>query len=103
MNDIRDGKVTLPLLIAVSRAPESEAEEIRRVAEELATQPAGTDAYKSEQLLKSFVMRYDGVRYAYQQMRRHKEMACQCLSVFRESAAKDSLSGLVEYAVSRLY
>ncbi len=103
MNDIRDGKVTLPLLIAVGRAPESEAEEIRRLAEELAAMPAKADADKSEQILKSFVMRYDGVRYAYQQMRRHKEMACQCLSVFRESAAKDSLSGLVEYAVSRLY
>jgi len=103
MNDIRDGKVTLPLLIAVQRAPREEAEGIRRIAEELAEGTLRTEVYEAEQMLKSFVMRYEGVRYACRQMQIHKEKAEQCLTVFRDSSAKESLAGLLDYAINRLH
>ena len=103
MNDIRDGKVTLPLLTALKRAPKDEAESMRRLAEDLAAKAGHMDIYEAEQMLKSFVMRYEGVRYAYRQMQLHKEKALQCLSVFRDSAVKNSLTSLLDYAINRLY
>ena len=103
MNDIRDGKVTLPLLIALQRAPKDEADSIRELAESMAAGQPTLPVQTAEQTIKSFVMRYEGVRYAYQQMRMHKEKAEQCLSLFRDSVYKTSLIQLLDYAINRLY
>lgn len=106
MGDIRDGKATLPLLIALQRAPKEEAEHIREIAEELNnTQRMLSQQTQSdiEQQIKNFVMRYDGVRYAYQQMRTHKQKAEEALSIFHDSETKQALIELLDYIISRLY
>ena len=99
MNDIRDGKATLPLIVSLKRAPKDESEQIRQLAEDLIN---GTvDAFDAEQEIKSFVLRYDGVRYATARMHEHKKSAAEALNVFRESPAKKALLALLEYAVNR--
>ena len=106
MGDIRDGKATLPLLIALQRAPKEEAEHIREIAEELNNQQRSLSQQTQgeiEQEIKNFVMRYDGVRYAYQQMRTHKQKAEEALSIFHDSETKQALLTLLEYIISRLY
>lgn len=106
MGDIRDGKATLPLLIALQRAPKEDAEHIREIAEELNnTQRMLSQQTQSdiEQQIKNFVMRYDGVRYAYQQMRTHKQKAEEVLSIFHDSETKQALIALLDYIISRLY
>ena len=106
MGDIRDGKATLPLLIALDRAPKEEAAHIREIAEELNSQQRSLSAQTQseiEQEIKNFVMRYDGVRYAYQQMRTHKNKAEEALRIFHDSDTKQALLNLLDYIISRLY
>lgn len=97
MGDIRDGKATLPLIIALQRAPKEEADRIREMAERWG------DDNDVEQEIKSFVLRYEGIRYAYAQMQTHKKSAIEALSIFHDSAAKRSLIQLLEYAINRLH
>lgn len=99
MNDIRDGKATLPLIVSLKRAPKDEAERIRQLAEDLNNGIA--DTFDAEQEIKSFVLRYDGVRYATARMHEHKKSAGEALSVFRDSPSKKALLALLEYAVNR--
>ncbi len=106
MGDIRDGKATLPLLIALERAPKDEAEHIRAIAEELSSRqhelPAQSQS-EIEQQIKNFVMRYDGVHYAYLHMRTHRNRAEEALRVFHDSDIKQALLTLLDYTISRLY
>ena len=101
MNDIRDGKVTLPLIVSLERAHRDEAERIRSLAEALTQGLA--DVHDAEQEIKSFVLRYDGIRYAMARMNEHKKKAEEALEVFRDSTTKRSLLMLLEYAVNRSY
>lgn len=102
MNDIRDGKATLPLLISLSRAPQVEAEEIRNLCERMALGDKHIKENDAEQIIKSFVMRYDGVRYTYQQIQRHKNKATEALQVFRDSPTKNCMLALLDYAINRV-
>lgn len=99
MNDIRDGKATLPLIISLQRAPQTEADHIKQLAEDLIHGLA--EPMDAEQEIKSFVLRYAGVRYATARMNEHKKNAIEALQVFRESAVKTALLSLLEYAVNR--
>lgn len=102
MNDIRDGKATLPLLISLARAPREESDSIRELCEALASGDTHMDTTDAEQQIKSFVIRYDGVGYAYHKMYEYKKMATDALSVFRDHPAKDSLLALLDYAIYRV-
>ncbi len=101
MSDIRDGKATLPLIVSLLRAPKAEAEHIKQLAEDLAN--GLVEASDAEQEIKSFVLRYEGVRYATARMNEHKKSAIEALSVFRDSQTKKALLSLLEYAVNRSY
>ena len=99
MSDIRDGKCTLPLLISLKRAPKDEAERIKQLAEDFSNDIA--DPQDAEQEIKSFVLRYDGLRYTAARMTEHKKSAIEALSVFRDSKTKNALLALLDYAVNR--
>jgi len=102
MGDICDGKATLPLIIALNRAPKAEADTIRQLAEEICHNAPHIDICEAEQEIKSFVMRYDGIRYVYQQMQMHKQKAAEALGAFHDSTVKTSLMNLLDYAINRL-
>lgn len=104
MHDIRDGKATLPLLISLARAPREETNEIRQLAERLAAKDPLLDTVEAEQEIKTFVMRYDGIRYAYKCMQQQKDKAIEALSCFRDmTPAKESLIALLDYSINRLH
>lgn len=111
MSDVRDGKATLPLLISLQRAPQEEADEIKRLAEQLASDSLSVEPGKTreetasaaEQTILSFVLRYDGIRYVRQQMEVHKRRAVDALSVFHDSSLKSLLIRLLEYVITRVY
>lgn len=110
MSDIRDGKATLPLLISLQRAPKAEADEIRRLAEDLTNGTLALEgktpeeaAMRAEQTILSFVLRYDGIRYVQQQMEVHKRRAIEALSVFHDSSLKAAMIQLLEYTITRVY
>ncbi|MBQ7631381.1 MAG: polyprenyl synthetase family protein [Paludibacteraceae bacterium] len=103
MSDLRDGKVTLPLIIALQRAPKPEAEAIMLKGEELVAN--GFSAEEEVRVLeeiKSFVLRFQGDEYAVQQMVAYKKQATEALSVFRDSEVKRSLIALLDYAINRV-
>lgn len=107
MNDIRDGKATLPLLVALRRATPEETKHIKELAEELYEHANDLDEQvqaEIEQEIKAFVIRYDGVRYVYQQMRAMREEAISILeAAFHPSETFNSLVLLIEYAINRVY
>ena len=103
MQDIQDGKATLPLIISLQRAPKAEAEEIKALAERLAQKDSTLNIYETEQEIKSFVMRYDGIRYAYRRIQEQKDKAIQALSCFHDSTTKNSLLALLDYSINRLH
>ena len=104
MSDLRDGKVTLPLIEALHRAPKEEAESIKAKGEWLVNgepKDAKEEANVLEQI-KAFVLRFHGDEYAVQQMLAYKKQATEALSVFRDSATKTSLLNLLDYAINRV-
>jgi octaprenyl-diphosphate synthase len=102
MNDIRDGKATLPLLISLQRANQEEANHIRDIAESLAAQSPHVDVFEAEQEIKSFVLRYEGIRYAHQEMEKHRKKALAALSIFPDNKYKEALVALLDYAITRM-
>lgn len=113
MNDIRDGKATLPLIISLQRAPQQEAEHIRNLSEALATHDEHINAHKAEEEIKSFVLRYQGIQYTLQKMEQLRTQAVALLDIFHEPmpksnqmqclTPKQSLLQLLNYAINRLY
>jgi len=102
MSDLRDGKVTLPLIIALQRAAQDEANHIRELGEMLAAHSESIDLEKALQEIKSFVLRYRGDEYAVQRMNECKQKATEALSVFRDCEEKKSLIRLLDYAINRI-
>lgn len=95
LSDIRDNKVTLPLIIALRRAPLAEAEQIKQLITE------GHTGF--EQSVQSFVLRYDGIGFATQKMLELKERAIAMLASFHDSPTKQALIDLLSYSINRLY
>lgn len=103
MSDLRDGKVTLPLIEALRRAPQEEAAEIRKKGERIceASMPQEEETRILEEI-KSFVLRFHGDEYAVQKMLSYKKQATEALSIFRDSPEKSSLLALLDYAINRV-
>ena len=102
MSDLRDGKVTLPLIEALRRAPQDEAEHIRELGELLAAHSETLDTEKALQEIKAFVLRFHGDEYAVQLMLDYKKQATEALKVFHDCAEKQSLLDLFDYAINRI-
>ncbi len=103
MSDLRDGKVTLPLIEALRRAPQEEAEEIRKKGERICEADIAPDEEtRLLEEIKSFVLRFHGDEYAVQKMLNYKKQATEALSIFRDSSEKNSLLALLDYAINRV-
>ena len=105
MSDLRDGKATLPLIIALQRAPQPEAEQIKANGEWLAKNSGADNEEEQTRVMeeiKSFVLRFKGDEYAVQRMLAYKKQATEALSVFRDGPEKSSLLALLDYAINRV-
>ncbi len=94
-NDLREGKATLPLLLAMERA--SDAERSRLSA--LLTQPNLTDDQVCE--AGEIVWRYEAPQAAMELARSYAAKAEDHLRAFPESTALAALRQIPRYAVSR--
>ena len=90
------------LIEALRRAPQEEAEHIREIGELLAAHSESIELDKALQEVKAFVLRFKGDEYAVQRMLDYKKQATEALNVFRDSAEKRSLLGLLDYAINRV-
>ncbi|MDR3296639.1 MAG: polyprenyl synthetase family protein [Prevotellaceae bacterium] len=94
-NDIREKKITLPLIYALQQV--GEAEQGRVVA--LVANAEGSSS-KVKQVVQ-FVQEHGGLAYADNVTRRYCRHAMQALDPYPESPAKQALCGLAEYVAER--
>jgi len=94
-NDIRDGKVTLPLIYAVLNSTGTEKEQVQSW---LATKDFTAD---NIQKITQFAHDMGGVSYAIAQMESYKNKAIEELNGFADSDVKQALILCAEYAASR--
>ena len=103
MNDIRDGKATLPIIKSLQRATPEETAYIKELAEALASKSPHIDVFEAEQEIRSFVLRYDGIRYAHRLMEKYRKKAIEALSSFPDNKYKESLIALLNHAINRVH
>ena len=94
-NDIRDGKVTLPLIYALLNSADSEKEQILNWLSEK------NFTTENIQAITLFAHKNGGVEYALQQMEVYKNKAIEELNSFVDSDVKNALILCAEYSASR--
>ena len=94
-NDIRDGKVTLPLIYALLNTQGPERENVRSMVDNREFTP------ENIQLITSFAIDNGGVEYALDCMETYKNKAIEELNGFADSEVKRSLIKCAEYSASR--
>jgi len=94
-NDIRDGKVTLPLIYAILNSDQEEKDQVQSWLV--------TKDFTAENIQKitQFAHKFGGVKYALAQMEAYKNKAIEELNGFAYSEVKHSLILCAEYAASR--
>ena len=94
-NDIRDGKITLPLIYALQHS-------INPLREQIISWINEKDfSTEKIQVMTQFAHKNGGIDYAISQMERFKNQAIDQLAIFKESEVKDSLICCAEFAASR--
>ena len=94
-NDLREGKVTLPLLHAIATAPEPVSQ---RVIEML---HKGDLNEKEIGILIDFAKEYNGIEYSFAKMREMQADADNLLLAYPDSKWKETFRQLFDYIISR--
>lgn len=94
-NDLREGKVTLPLIYALSRTESPRHGEMRRLAD--------SDSLTTEQIetLIDFAKAEGGIEYAYATMERLRAEARSILEPYPDNEAKQAFLSLFDYIIKR--
>ena len=94
-NDIREGKITLPLIYALNTAPKSDSDRILSLIK--------SRNYSQETIrqLTDFAKENKGIEYAYFKMQEIKASILALLEDFPDSIAKNSLIRLSDYVIER--
>jgi len=96
-NDLKEGKITLPLIHVIKNAAASEREEIL-------TAIKAADL-KNSQLSSviSLINKYKGTDYTLSRARQYVENAKACLNIFEPNVERAALIALADYVVERTY
>jgi octaprenyl-diphosphate synthase len=93
--DIKEKKVTLPLIYALNSTDKAEKKKMINLVKNHNDEPA-----KIQQII-DFVNSKDGVRYANEKMAQYQQEAFDILYTFEESEARTGLEQLVRYTTER--
>ena len=95
--DLKEQKITLPLLCALDSAPAEEAAEVRALVGRISDEPALADR------VRAFVLEKDGVDKAVAEMNRYIDEAVSCLDELPPSEEKPYLVELARYVGERTF
>lgn len=102
-NDMREGKLTLPILHAIlcPKTLSADGAEVQRM-KDLALKVRSLEATVEEMdILGAFAIEQGGLDYAYSMMEEYGKKATEQLALLPESDAKKSLQILVDYVIQR--
>ncbi len=94
-NDIKEKKLTLPLIAALNNAPSSEQKNIKRLINKSSSK---RNTYTT---VIDFVQKYKGVDYAKEKMNEYKIKAIDLVEEFPPNEASTSLKELIKYITER--
>jgi len=94
-NDIRERKLTLPIIYALQNSSKEDRRMLKHIIKRR------NEDKKSIQEAMRIVIANGGIEYAYKHMIAYRDKALACLEGIEDSPAKRSLIGLVEYTVNR--
>jgi len=92
--DIKDKKITLPLIHSLEKASKNEKTEILKLIKN------GKKKNNIDKIMK-FVNKYDGIMYAQSVAENHSNKAKELLSIFPKTESRDSLETLVDFVINR--
>ncbi|MEB2353825.1 MAG: polyprenyl synthetase family protein [Ignavibacteriales bacterium] len=92
--DIKEKKITLPLIYALNKVSKSEAARIKSVLKN------GNDKTKVKEII-GFVKANNGIDYALEVSRSYSIQAKDALNIFPESEMKSSLINLIDFVTQR--
>ncbi len=94
-NDLKEKKLTLPLLYSLQVCPGLERKKIRRLIKN-----ENNNSAKVNEIIE-FVKQKGGISYAEQMMSEYRKKAIDILLNFPDNIARQSLMALVEYSTNR--
>ncbi|MBS4034941.1 MAG: polyprenyl synthetase family protein [Ignavibacterium sp.] len=92
--DIKEKKITLPLIYSLRQVSDSKASEIKKLLKN------GKDKDKVKKIIQ-FVRENNGIDYALQTAQKYSVEAKESLSIFPDSPAKIALESLVDFITER--
>jgi octaprenyl-diphosphate synthase len=93
--DIKEKKMTLPLIYALEHAEKSKRKKLIKIVKNHHENP------KRVQEVLDYVQESGGIEYTKVRMMEYKEKAIKILRKFPECDSRDALEGLVEYTINR--
>jgi octaprenyl-diphosphate synthase len=93
--DLQDGKITLPLIIALNRCSEEERVFIQKSAE---SQPLTEETFFN---VVKIIERYRGIQYTWEKAKGYVQRAKGHLCLFPESRQREALCALADYILER--
>lgn len=94
-NDLREGKVTLPLIYALNNAPEEEATRMKEMIIQ-----GNLDSEKIETLIE-FAKENGGIDYSFDVMRAMQHEADTIINSYQDSEPKKCFRDIFEFIISR--
>ncbi|MFO1039094.1 MAG: polyprenyl synthetase family protein [Geminicoccaceae bacterium] len=96
-DDFREGKLTLPVIVAIAKADEEELKFWRRTLEDLEQEP--DDLLRAQELLS----RHRGIETTIERAEAYGDAARKALAGFPHSRARSAMLDLVDFCIERAY
>ena len=98
-DDFREGKITLPVILAFRRGDDEERAFWRRTLEDLDQKEDGSDLQRAIKLLEKNASLQDTINRA----RHYGDIARDALGIFPDSVAKSALIDIIDFCIDRAY
>ena len=93
--DIKEGKITLPLIYAIKSSNDKEKSSIQKILKK------SNVTVRDFESVRKTIIKYGGIEYAIDTTKKYTEAAKECLNVFGASPYKEALLTITDYMLSR--